>query len=144
MGYELHITRKEHWVDENPELEISLNEWKQYVTNDPSMRLDNYAEATTTGGETLAVYSEGLSVWTLYSRNGFGGGYAWFSYSEGDVVVKGPDNEMRKKMWQIAQVFGAKVQGDDGECYDENGNEIKNETGNDGTETVKKPWWKIW
>jgi hypothetical protein len=46
---------------------------------------------------------------------------AWFDFQDGDVVVKNPDEEILKKMWLIAQALGAKVQGDDGEIYDENG-----------------------
>jgi hypothetical protein len=39
-------------------------------------------------------------------------------------VVKNPDTEILKKMWLIAQSLGAKVQGDDGETYGEDGSPL--------------------
>ena len=50
---------------------------------------------------------------------------AWFSHSQGDVVVKNPDREILRKMWLVAGAFNAKVQGDDGEIYDANGDVIR-------------------
>ena len=44
MGYEIHITRKTEWFDEDGP-EISLEDWKAYIASDPEMRLDGYAEA---------------------------------------------------------------------------------------------------
>ena len=117
MGYNIHITRQEEWYDEVPELCITMEEWVTYVTNDPDMRLDNHAFVKTTGGEDFGVISEGLSVWTKYSRNGIGGGYAWFSYEEGNIDVKNPDDEILGKMYEIADKLGARLIGDDGEQY---------------------------
>jgi hypothetical protein len=145
MGYELHITKKQDWFDETSDLDITLDEWKQLVAGDPDMRMDNYAEATVRTGETLRVYSEGLTVWTKYSRNGIHGNYAWFDYQEGNIVVKNPDKEIIRKMWQIAQVFHARVQGDDSEYYDEGGNQIPEVNPQNGSPvSTKKPWWKLW
>lgn len=136
MGYELHITRKENWLDEDPELDISMKEWTDLVNNDPEMRLDHEATATKTGGETIIVYSEGLSVWTAYSREGIRGNDAWFSYDRGNICVKNPDTEIIQKMLLIASLLRAKVMGDDGELY-------TLEDPSAGT-PLKKPWWKRW
>ena len=65
----------------------------------------------------LRLENEGLSVWTAYSRHSENG-MAWFSFHEGNVVVKNPDPEILQKMRLLAQVLSAKVQGDDGEFYD--------------------------
>ena len=133
MGYNLHITRKENWVDKDASSDITLQEWLDYVKKDPEMRLDNFGEARITGGEKIRVEEEGICVWTKYSRNGIGGNYAWFWLSRGNIDVKNPDGEMRNKMIDIAQRLGAKVQGDDGEPYNFK-EAVKN----------KKPWWKVW
>lgn len=118
MGYDVHITRKQDRFEDEPQ--ITAAEWVAYLRSDASMRLDGYAEATTTDGETLRIEREGLAVWIGYSSY-----TAWFDFRNGDVVVKNPDNEILRKMWQIAQALDAKVQGDEGEIYDEHGGAIK-------------------
>jgi hypothetical protein len=122
MGYEIHITRKENWFDDEPK--ISLDEWKSYIASDPEMRLDGYAEAALPSGNVLRVESDGLSVWTAYSKHGVDGGMAWFDFRTGNLVVKNPDSEILAKMWMIAEKLQARVQGDEGEIYDANGNVI--------------------
>jgi hypothetical protein len=62
MGYDVHITRKQNWFDDEPR--ISLGEWKSVVMSDDEMRLDGHAAATVGGGAILRVESEGLAVWT--------------------------------------------------------------------------------
>ncbi|MEY4875175.1 MAG: hypothetical protein RL708_324 [Bacteroidota bacterium] len=69
------------------------------------------------------------------------GNEAWFSYEEGLITVKNPDNEIVNKMLSIAKVLHAKVQGDDLEYYDEavyKALEQKRKA-----KLNKKPWWKL-
>lgn len=139
MGYDLHITRQENWYDENSGKRISLIEWKVFLEGDTEMRLDNFAEVTTTSGETIRIESEGLSVWTKYSGNGIEGNFAWFDYREGNIVCKNPDNEIIKKMLSIASQLNAKVQGDDGELYEESAGKVRIVKAG-----AQKPWWKFW
>jgi hypothetical protein len=119
MGYDVHITRKQSWFDEDGS-EISLAEWLAVVRADPDMRFDGYAETTVDDGSVLRIEDEGLSVWTAYSRHGENG-MAWFSFGDGNVTVKNPDPEILRKMWSLAQVLSARVQGDEGELYDASG-----------------------
>ena len=133
MGYDLHITRKESWLDEDDSKNISLSEWIEYIMADREMRLDNFAEATATNGEYVGVEAEGMSVWTKYSKDGLKGNHAWFWPNHGNIAVKNPDAEIRNKMIDIAEKLKAKVQGDDGEIY--------------ATKVPineKRPWWKVW
>jgi hypothetical protein len=123
MGYDVHITRKEHWFDENGS-KIDLDEWKALILSDPEMRLDGYASAVVGGGRVLRVESEGLAVWTAYAKAGVGGNMAWFDLRQGNVVVKNPDDAILRKMWQLAQRLGAKVQGDECEVYAADGSVI--------------------
>lgn len=143
MGYNLYITRSPNWFDENPANPISLEEWKKYVANDPEMRLDNYASTDVPGQGTLEIWEEGLAVWTAYSEDGLNGIHSWFRYSNGNIDVKNPDDEIISKMLLIAEALQAKVQGDEGELYEEN----------DYNKIVmprvlgpinRKPWWKFW
>jgi membrane protease YdiL (CAAX protease family) len=119
MGYDVHITRKANWFDEEADAAITLQEWKEYVAADPEMRLDDYAEAPLPTGGFIWTVSEGLCVWTAYSGNGQNGNYAWFAWHEDRIVVKNPDSEILDKMKRIAEVLAARVQGDEGEYYDD-------------------------
>jgi prepilin-type processing-associated H-X9-DG protein len=123
MGYDVGITRKENWWDENGP-EIHLNEWIDVVAADRDMRLDGYAEAQVGDGKILRTENAGLSVWTAYSRHGEGGNMAWFDFRRGSIVVKNPDAEILQKMWSLAQTLSAKVQGDEGEFYDASGRQV--------------------
>ena len=69
---------------------------------------------------------------------------AWFDHREGRVVVNNPDEEIIRKMFEVAMSLRAKVIGDDGEEYDEKGQSNWQELRQPADETKKKPWWKIW
>jgi hypothetical protein len=120
MSYDLHITRRENWSSGRSG--ISLAEWLAYVDHDPEMRLDGFAEIVAPDGAVIRMESEGLAVWTAHPlyATGF---MAWFNHSpSGRVTVASPDEECMKKMWHIAQALNARVQGDEGEFYDADGN----------------------
>lgn len=120
MRYDVHITRKQDWADKEDSTNVSLAEWLDYVAADPEMRLDTQAEAPAGDtGTTVEVDNAGLSVWLLYSKNGRAGNYAWFSHEGDRITVKNPDEEILGKMLAVAHALGARVQGDDGEYYDE-------------------------
>lgn len=117
MGYDLHITRKEHWIDEDDSAEISLQEWQNYVQSDDEMEMESRAIGTTPGDDIVALEVESLAFWRNYSGHGRDGNKAWFLFRNGEIVVKNPDGEIRNKMIAIATSLKAKVQGDDGEEY---------------------------
>ncbi|MGN6505181.1 MAG: hypothetical protein ACTHM6_06410 [Tepidisphaeraceae bacterium] len=98
MGYDLHITRKENWSDEEGEL-ITSSEWVGVLDSDPEL-----SRATDTGDDTLAGALKGETVF-------------WFD--NGEITCKNPDESIIQKMVQIAERLGANVQGDDGERYPE-------------------------
>ncbi|WP_445503987.1 hypothetical protein [Microvirga sp. G4-2] len=119
MEYDIHVTRGKLWFMLTPEEEISLGEWQQYVAGDPEMRLDGFAEAPLPSGGTLKIEDPSIAVWTAYSKNGTEGNQAWIRWWGGNVSVKNPDDEILGKMLQIARSLNARVQGDDGEFYEE-------------------------
>ncbi|QKG57110.1 hypothetical protein GKZ68_11000 [Hymenobacter sp. BRD128] len=121
MGYEVHITRKvPRWADEEDNATITLAEWLDYVASDSEMRLDEYPEwPVYLADGNINPESDGQSVWLPYSKNGVAGNYAWFCYFSDRVTVKNPDEEILGKMLAIARTLGARVQGDDGEYFDE-------------------------
>ena len=145
MGYDIHITRKENWFDVKGD-DISLDEWKAYIYKDHEMRLDGYAAASTPDG-LLRVDSEGLAVWIAHSEHGIDNDISWISYGKGNVKVKNPDQEILIKMHKIATSLRAKVQGDEGEIYDVNGDsnwlELRAEVSK-ARNSVQKKWWHLW
>jgi hypothetical protein len=99
MGYDLHITRGEYWA-ENHGHHISREEWLALVEADTELTLDSRS------GPCFAR-------WSGPGKNDD----RWFDWLEGNISTKYPDRMMLKKMLQIADILGAKVQGDDGEIY---------------------------
>ncbi len=144
MGYDLHITRKENWFDEAPG--ISLQDWLAHVADDPELRLDGFAEAAVGNGKVLRVERQGLCVWTAYSGGERGNDTCWLAWSEGgNIDVKNPDPEIRRKMWAIAERLGGRVQGDDGEFYGPDGEPIADTApAPGGSPAAKRAWWRFW
>ena len=99
MGLELHITRAEHWAD-NDACPITKQEWLAYVNADPELVLKPSA------GECYAVWS-GTSAYEA----------PWLDWFEGNISTKWPDSGLYKKMLSIASDLGAHVQDDDGTAY---------------------------
>jgi hypothetical protein len=101
MGWEIHITRADHWID-SAEHPISAEEWLRFVEADPELAID-----PRDNGPCFAL-------WLLHPIDG---DYAWFDWFEGAIKTKNPDGKILGKAIQIAKHFNARVQGDDGEEY---------------------------
>ena len=100
MGYDVHITRAEHWP-ENQGHEITATEWHNVIDADPDLRLAGY------NGPHFAI-------WDAHAEDN----EAWLDWYEGNITTKNPDEPLLHKMVEIAALLDAKVQGDDGELYD--------------------------
>lgn len=104
MGYDLHITRKEDWSDEDGPT-ISEAEWRRVIEEDPELRLDTETSCTMYDGEYV------FAAW-----NGEPGA---FGYYNGEITTKNPTDAFIRKMVAIAKRLNANVQGDEGERYPE-------------------------
>lgn len=102
MGYDLHITRKDCWAEEEDERRISAEEWKAYADADPELIKD-----LESSDETDYVFIRQAGNWPL-----------WFNSRLGNIYTKNPDIDVIQKMVKIALVLKARVQGDDQEFYD--------------------------
>ncbi len=100
MGYDVHITRKQDWADTEGPC-ISEDEWGDCVDADPELSWDKDGNLHD-------------AKWNDKDQTPF-----WFH--EGDIYTKNPSPVVLKKMFAVATVLNAVVQGDDGELYDENG-----------------------
>ena len=99
MGYDLHITRKENWYDEDGP-QITAEEWLQCIADDRELDLAGV------NGDYFA-YWRGLSSISV----------DWLDWFEGNIHTKNPEDALIDKMVQIAKKLNAKVQGDEGEIY---------------------------
>lgn len=98
-GYELHITRKNHWADvAGPR--ITESEWQSYVQQDATIQNDarNSRDAF-----IVSVDGESFSI--------------WYNPRLGELSTKNPSDAAIEIMKKIAARLKAKVQGDDGESY---------------------------
>ena len=101
MGYDLHITRAEFHAT-NEGCEITADEWMRYVASDLELR------RSLNRGEYFVTWS-GRSKYPD----------PWLDWFGGNIYTKNPDKAIVEKMLQIAQRLGARVQGDDGEFYED-------------------------
>lgn len=106
MGYELNIVRQSDWSDPDEKSNITYEEWIEYANH------DNELVASTSDAD----YYE----WVNYphiEENGL----PWFAYSSdsGFISTKNPDLWVIKKMIAIAEALNARVQGEEGEFYNE-------------------------
>lgn len=138
MSYSVHITRRGQWSEQGGP-DITLDEWVMLVQSDPDMRLGGSRQWKDDHGKKMSDAPQGLASWQAYSRNQSGGQPVWFEFVSGNVQVINPDQEVMGKMWQLAQKLGARIQGDDGACFDAQGNEIPPDS-----TMPAKPWWKFW
>lgn len=111
MGYDIHITRADHWTESNDK-PITETEWEQYVNSDPQLDVVNGINHTSPQGVTLSIGGQFVLL-KLEEVN------VPFRYTRGRITVTGAGNDdnVLEKMKQIAKALSAKVQGDEGEIY---------------------------
>ena len=109
MGYDLHITRAEHWIEASSH-PISSDEVMRLVAEDPELEvslIDFYDRSTEEGG----IERIHPILWTAHSEEIA----LWFQ--DGEITTKNPDDATIVKMLEIAEKVQAQVLGDDGEVY---------------------------
>ena len=99
MGYDLHVTRRKQWFDEEGP-DITIEEWICYVASDSELELncDHW-------GSESAEFVTHPDQWPI-----------WWD-KRGEIYAKNPDRMVVCKLVQIAEALGARVLGDDGEVY---------------------------
>jgi hypothetical protein len=113
MGYDLHITRAPYSWSDNAGHQILEAEWLAVVQADSELRMatpdDDY-------------HMTGMVLW---SRKFEGYGGPWFCWDRGNVYSKNPNAAIVAKMVQLAVLLSARVQGDDGEVYLDDGGVLR-------------------
>jgi hypothetical protein len=110
VGYDLHITRAEDWT-ESEASPISREEWRAVVEADASLsEPEEEAENRELSGDP--DYEPAVQ-WHEHPE------LPLFWYGEGRIHCKNPDERTVLKAVELARKLNARVQGDDGELYDE-------------------------
>ena len=145
MGYDLHIVRRNDFENYEEDSNISLEEWLAYVQTDNELELTNGYQIKIPGVENSFQNVPGFCNWSGHSTK-VNDDKPWFDYGHGTISAKYPDDETIKKMIAIADKLNSRVQGDDGEFYDENYFINKNSQATKDTiqRADYKPWWKFW
>lgn len=109
MGYDLHITKADRWIDSR-EHPIVASEWHALVAADRSLqvRTEDFLDYEDDAGQVRRIHPV---VWTADPDRP----YLWFK--DGEITVKFPGEATIAKMKEIAAKLGARVFGDDGEEY---------------------------
>lgn len=112
MSYELHITRRKNWFDQE-NISIDFEEWQSFVASESELQIVGFAETTLPDGNILSLERKGLTKWTGHPNLQT----AWLIWRNGNISCKNPDAFLLAKMIQIASRLQARVQGDEGEFY---------------------------
>lgn len=143
MGYDLYITRREIWSDlEGPA--ITYFDWMDYLNIDPSLQRDVQFESKRIKNGGSEDDSPGQVIWKEWSVRK-DGKEAKLWLEDGNIKTGDADPEFRRKMFIIADVLGAKLQGERNELYDSMGNsEEGGITRFRRSRGGKRPWSKLW
>ena len=145
MGYDLHITRRIHWGEEQPESDITLAEWLEYIENDDELIVSSELKIGDLNADGMLEPRLGFCDWVNHPNKE----KRWFDFFDGDINTKFPDDFTIMKMLKIAKILNANLQGDDGEHYslNESGKVIYFHPINENDlveKKQKKAWWKFW
>ncbi len=108
MGYDVMIRRD----GGEP---LSLDEWHRFVEGADDLRLQDGLQATNpVSGETMEIGGE-FTIWTGHPE----AVEVPLMFSKDAVTVSNPDEVVLERMRTIATALEARVQGEEGEFYDE-------------------------
>lgn len=111
MTYSLHIHRRADLSERGDD--ITLAEWLAVCETDPSLDPTGVVTARNPRtGEVIEIRAEGMARWD-------GPVTTWLTFDHGTIRVDGADDHVIAKACEIAARLGARVQGDEGEFYDE-------------------------
>ncbi|GHH73043.1 hypothetical protein GCM10018781_36570 [Kitasatospora indigofera] len=109
MGYDVYITRRENWWDQEGGY-ISTAEWEAAVEADPDLVMVPIPEGWQGSTEPVAETVPGKAAESRSEP-------LW--WRAGRIAAKNPSDAMVTTMCQVAKVLDARVQGDDGEYYED-------------------------
>lgn len=113
MGYDLHVTKAEHWT-EAEQSPIEMSAWLSLVASDPELAVSPHASYDREVEEK--VERANAVLWRGHPEEEVP---LWFE--AGEITAKNPDDATIVKLLEIAHGLQARVIGDDGEVYRRSG-----------------------
>ncbi|MBC7278687.1 hypothetical protein [Nocardioides sp.] len=113
MAYGLHLFRGDDWSDPEP---FSIEEWDKFVAATSDVRGTGLVETTSPTDEAIRMDDPGLAEWTGHSRRPI-----ILLFRNNRMTVTTPDDETIAWLISIARPLRARVQGDEGEFYSNEG-----------------------
>ena len=110
MGYSLYIHRRENWFDEGEDLSISYDEWNALAAADEALDVVGFSENLHTN-----IIHESFEMIDPI------GNKVVFHWSAGAIEIEGASEASVPKIFRSISKLDAKLQGDDGEFYREDG-----------------------
>lgn len=110
MGYDLHITKGDWW--EQPAACISRDAWLALVEADPDLRICEKNSDPETG-----------RIFVLWFGVGAPSVGNWVEWKPEGIRAREQGDAFLGKLYEIAESFGAVVQGDEGEVYQPDGDQ---------------------
>ena len=133
MKNDCFITRKDHWADKDGP-DILLSDWLAYQTIDPSIQADpEHAYGSLEEAQSHVI-------WTEWPGQG-AGAEARFRLEGGNVIANRADAAIRQKLFVMAHVLNATVQGPKGQVFDSVG---APEGRKRHTPSDARSWWRFW
>ncbi|HMT19492.1 MAG TPA: hypothetical protein PKD20_01175 [Candidatus Saccharibacteria bacterium] len=107
MSYNLYLTHKKHWAQEEPAEKIPYAEFKKYIASYKGIHIEKEDEEAQTITLTYNLPKES------------GADVFYFKYDNGDVVTTSnhTDKYAFSMLVDIAEKFNVSIQGEEGELY---------------------------
>jgi len=111
MNSKFHLTRKQDLLDHSSGsgTGISLQEWTNFVENDPEMRLDNCTTVTLPNGEVYQYASPGTAVFLNREPGATAVKEVVFDYAGGAILVNDADQRTLNKIRHIAFKLNTRI-----------------------------------
>lgn len=147
MSYSISIVRKNNWEDIEEKSNITLGEWLNFIDKDEELEHPSKSDLTDNNRDYYKQ-KQGYCEWIAHSSFKEPFARPWFDYYKGQIIAENVDDETMLKMIAIAEHLKAKVQGQDGEFFDEDdAMNVRVTSENNPAPQMpvnKKPWWKFW
>ncbi|MAK60204.1 MAG: hypothetical protein CMK09_04435 [Ponticaulis sp.] len=126
MSYDFHVHRFEDWSEPTEKDAISFEEWIELCRADDELSED--------GAYRDNRFDFDIPIFGWPAPEGEAASFLWL---DGEIIVTSPDETAIIKAKKIAEKLVAKVQGDDGEFYGEDGK--PDHTDSDANEQALQP-----
>jgi hypothetical protein len=109
MNNTIYITRKSDLTNLYADSDITLQEWMNFVSNDPEMRLDNHTTVTLANGELYRYANPGAAVFLQRATGQSEVREVAFDFIDGSIRVYNGDELTIQKVKQMGFKLNAQI-----------------------------------